>query len=85
MPARSGIQYLQGLRERPGEVWLSGQRVADLASHPGLSCCTRSAALYDMQLDPEHLGEMTHRSTRSDQRVGMSFVTPQTQQDLEGG
>lgn len=89
MPARSGDQYLQGLRDRPGEVWLGGEQVADVTSHPGLGSGARSvAALYDMQLDPEHLEEMTYPLKRSEkgsgERVGMSFVTPRTQQDLEG-
>ena len=84
MPARSGDQYLQGLRRRPAEVWLGGQRVADVTSHPGLSSGARSvAALYDMQLDPEHLEGMTYPLPGSGERVGMSFITPRTQQDLE--
>jgi 4-hydroxyphenylacetate 3-monooxygenase len=85
MPARSGDQYLQGLRDRPGEVWLSGQRIPDVTAQPGLSSGARSvAALYDMQLDPQHLEEMTCPLPGSSDRAGMSFATPRTRQDLEG-
>ena len=53
MPVRTGEEYLQGLKERPPEVWVGGQRVKDVTSHPGFANGARSvAALYDMQNDP---------------------------------
>ena len=36
MPARTGRQYLNGLREQEREVWLGGERVKDVTTHPGL-------------------------------------------------
>ena len=35
MPARTGKQYLAGLREQEREVWLGGERVEDVTTHPG--------------------------------------------------
>ena len=35
MPARTGRQYLNGLREQDREVWLGGERVKDVTTHPG--------------------------------------------------
>ena len=53
MPARTGQEYISGLKERPREVWLNGERVKDVTTHPGLRNGVRSvAALYDMQHDP---------------------------------
>ena len=37
MPARTGQEYLNGLRDRPREVHIRGQRVADVTSFPGLA------------------------------------------------
>jgi 4-hydroxyphenylacetate 3-monooxygenase len=37
MPARTGRQYLEGLRSQEREVWLGGERVRDVTRHPGLS------------------------------------------------
>ena len=37
MPARTGRQYLNGLREQEREVWLGGERVKDVTTHPGLA------------------------------------------------
>ena len=54
MPARTGREYLQGLRDQEREVWLGGERVKDVTAHPGLRRGALSiAALYDMQHDPE--------------------------------
>ena len=36
MPARTGRQYLDGLREQEREVWLGGERVRDVTRHQGL-------------------------------------------------
>ena len=84
MPARTGEQYLQGLRERPPEVWVGGQRVEDVTSHPGLANGARSvAALYDLQHEPDLQDEMTYVSPSSGDRVGMSFLTPENLTDLE--
>ena len=54
MPARTGREYLNGLREQDREIWLGGERVKDVTTHPGLAGGARAiASLYDMQCDPE--------------------------------
>jgi 4-hydroxyphenylacetate 3-monooxygenase len=84
MPARTGKQYLAGLREQQREVWLSGERVKDPTTHPGLRNGARAiAALYDMQHDPELRDAMTYVSPSSGDRVGLSFIIPRTREDLE--
>ncbi|GAA1397543.1 4-hydroxyphenylacetate 3-monooxygenase, oxygenase component [Pseudonocardia kongjuensis] len=48
--ARTGREYLDGLRSRPREVWLGGRRVDDVTTHPGLAGTARTVAgLYDLQ------------------------------------
>ena len=60
MPARSGRQYLDGLRAQEREVWLKGERVRDVTAQPGLSGGAKAvAALYDMQHDPAMRDTMT--------------------------
>src|SRR6266404_3242194 len=84
MPARTGRQYLNGLREQDREVWLAGERVRDVTSHPGLKNGARAiAALYDMQHDPKLRDEMTYVSPTTGDRVGLSFIIPRTREDLE--
>jgi len=83
MPARTGAQFLQDLRERPRELWIDGERVADPVEHPAFRNLLRSlAALYDMQHDPAISDEMTYVSPTTGDRVGLSFLTPHTHDDL---
>jgi len=83
MPARTGAQYLAGLRERPRDLWLGGQRVTDPVEHPAFRNVVRSiAALYDMQHDPSARDAMTYRSPTTGDPVGLSFLTPRTHDDL---
>ena len=84
MPARSGQDYLKGLQEQPREIWLQGERVADVTTHPALRNGARAiASMYDMQHDPALRDTMTYISPSSGERVGMSFIIPRTQADLE--
>ena len=84
MPARTGQDYIRGLREQPREVWIDGERVKDVTTHPAFRGGVRSvAALYEMQHDPELKEEMTYRSPTSGDPVGLSFIIPRTMQDLE--
>ena len=84
MPARTGQEYINGLKEHPREVWIDGERVEDVTTHPALCNGVKSvAALYDMQHDPELREEMTYASPTTDDPVGLSFMIPQTVEDLE--
>src|SRR5437867_2033273 len=84
MPARTGEEYIKGLQQQECEVWLRGERVKDVTTHPGLANGVRAiASLYDMQHDPALRDEMTWLSPTSGERVGLSFVIPRTREDLE--
>ena len=84
MPARTGQEYINGLKEHPREVWIDGERVEDVTTHPALRNGVKSvAALYDMQHDPELREEMTYASPTTGDSVGLSFMIPQTVEDLE--
>ena len=81
MPARTGEQYLQGLRDAR-EVWLNGGRVDDVTQHTSLRQAARSvAALFDLQHaqadvclidDPAGAG-----------RINVSHVIPRSNEDLQ--
>jgi 4-hydroxyphenylacetate 3-monooxygenase len=84
MPARTGQEYLEGLRAQDRQVWLGGERVKDVTTHPGLANGARAiAALYDMQHDPGLRDEMTYVSPTTGDRVGLSFIIPRTREELE--
>jgi len=84
MPARTGAEYIKGLQDQEREIWLRGERVKDVTTHPGLANGVRAiASLYDLQHDPALRDEMTYVSPTSRERVGLSFVIPRTKQELE--
>ena len=84
MPARTGAEYIKGLQEHPREVWIDGERVDDVTTHPGLRNGVLSvAALYDMQHDPVMAEEMTFASPSTGDSVGLSYLIPRTMDDLE--
>ncbi len=81
MGARSGEQVIERLRENPREIYYQGERVEDVTTHPAFRRGVRSLAdLYDLQC--AHLDEMTYLSPTSGERVGLSFLTPRTRDDL---
>src|SRR3954467_10471976 len=83
MPARTGRQYLNGLREQERQVWLGGERVKDVTTHPGLAGGAHAiASLYDMQWDAKLHDEMPYVSPTSGGRGGLSFIIPRTQEEL---
>ena len=83
MPARTGREYLEGLRSQEREVWLGGERVHDVTTHPALASGARAiASLYDMQSEPQLKDMMTYRSPTTGSPVGLSFIIPRTQDDL---
>ena len=59
MPVRRGEEYLESLRDGR-RLWLMGERVEDVTTHPALAGCARSvAAVYDLQHDAAHRDLLT--------------------------
>ena len=84
MPARSGQQYVQRLKERPPALYLRGEKVTDPTTHPGLAGGVGTLArLYDLQHDPATADEMTYTSPATGDPVGLSFITPKSKEDLD--
>src|SRR5579883_2790065 len=83
MGARTGAEYLAGLKAARREVWIGGERVEDVTAHPAFRNGARSLArLYDMQHDPALREELTYADPETGERFGMSFLTPRTPDDL---
>ena len=82
MAVRTGKQYLEALRDGR-EVWLDGERVEDVTVHPKLARMAQTlAGLYDLQHDPALRDEMTFTSPSSGEPVALSYMVPQTHEDL---
>ena len=82
MAVRTGKQFLEGLRDGR-EVWLEGERVEDVTAHPKLARMARTLAdVYDLQHDPQLRDDMTFDSPSSREPVALSYIVPQSQDDL---
>src|SRR4051794_27005930 len=82
MGARNGAAYLERLHD-DRDVWIDGERVADVTRDSRLGRGVHSiAALYDLQLDPRRIDQMTYVSPTSGDRVGLSHIEPRSIDDL---
>ena len=62
---RSGKEYLDGIRDGR-RIFLDGEVVGDLTTHPGFSGVAQAiAALYDLADSPEHRELLTFPSPTS--------------------
>ena len=84
MPARTGAEYIARLQECPPDIYMRGEQIKDVTTHPGLRNGVHTIAkLYDLQHDPALQDVMTYVSPTSGDRVGLSFITPQSSRELE--
>ena len=82
MPIRRGEEYLESLRDGRC-VWLMGQQVEDVTTHPALAGCARSvAAVYDLQHDPTHQDLLTMPSPTTGERVSLAYLLPHSVDEL---
>src|SRR5690606_9182094 len=82
MAARTGKEFLEGLRRRPPTIYLNGERVKDPTTHPATAGIARSIAeLYDLQHRRDLVDVMTYE-VEGVGRVGTSFLETRTKEDL---
>lgn len=79
---RSGADYIEGLKDGRG-VYIDGERVEDVATHPAFSDAVRSVAnLYDLARAPETTDVLTYPSPTTGEPVNVSFMIPRSAEDL---
>lgn len=77
---RRGKDYLRGLQD-DREVWIGGQRVADVTNHPGLDRGAHTlAGFLDKQFDPDLQDKLTY--VEQGKRYGLSHLIPKTKEDV---
>ena len=83
MPARTGEQFLRGLKD-DREVWLGGERITDAASHPALSGAAHSiAAVFDLQHARADVCLMPDPETG--EAINVSHMIPRSRETWSGG
>ena len=60
MAVRTGTDYRKRLRDHSSQVWLRGERVDDVTTHPSLErIASTIASLYELQHDTAHRDVLT--------------------------
>ena len=82
MAIRTGKEYLDGLRD-DRQLWLDGERVDDVTTHPGLSGFAQTMAdVYDLQHDDRYRDLLTMESPTSGDLVSLGYVLPKSIDEL---
>ena len=80
MPARTGKQFLKGLRGAR-EVWVDGERVSDVVDHPKLSGAAHALAeVFD--LHHEHAEVCLMPDPETGEPIPVSHMIPRSREDL---
>jgi 4-hydroxyphenylacetate 3-monooxygenase len=79
---RTGAEYLRSLKDRR-QIFLDGERVKDVTTHPAFSGAARSIAnLYDIAAAPDLRERMTFPSPKTGAPVQRAWQIPRSHADL---
>ena len=82
MAARTGEEYLKGLRRTDRELWLGDERVDDVTTHPALAGAARALAdVFDRQ--HEFAAECLMPDPSTGEPVNVSHMIPRSKEDLQ--
>lgn len=81
MGARTGAQFLDGLRKTAREIWVDGEKVGDVTSHPKLRGGAESlAAMFDRQ--HAYAAECLYPDPEAGAPTNVSHMIPRSKDDL---
>jgi len=84
MGIRTGAQYIEAVKSRQPEVWMSGRKITNVFEEPVFKRpILEMANLYDMQHDPKYQDQITHICEETGERVNNAFLVPKNYEDLQ--
>ena len=82
MGARTGEEFLQGLRGTKRELWLGGERVDDVTAHPRSPAAAQTlAGVFDLQ--HEFPDECLMPDPETGEPINVSHMIPRSIDDLK--
>ena len=80
--AMTGARYIESLNDGR-EVWLDGEKVKDVTTHPAFSGMVNELArIYDVQNSDERRDQMTFISPDTGNRCSVSWLLPKSHEEL---
>jgi 4-hydroxyphenylacetate 3-monooxygenase oxygenase component len=81
--AMTGARYIDSLKDGR-EVWIDGQKVHDVTTHPALTGMAHELArIYDLQHTAAYQDQMTFISPETGHRCSLSWLLPRSREDLQ--
>ena len=81
MGARTGSQFLEGLRKTKREIWVDGEKIEDVTTHPKLRGGAESlAAMFDRQ--HAYAAECLFTHPQTGEPTNVSHMIPRSKDDL---
>ena len=81
MAARTGRQFLEGLRRTRREIWVDGERVEDVTAHPKLAGGAQSlAAIFDRQ--HAYAADCLYVDPQTQEPTNVSHMIPRSREAL---
>ncbi len=81
MGARTGAEFLEGLRRTKREIWVDGERIDDVTAHPKLRGAAASvAAMFDRQ--HRYAKECLFTDPETGEPTNVSHMIPRSKEDL---
>jgi 4-hydroxyphenylacetate 3-monooxygenase len=81
--AMTGQRYIESLKDGR-EVWLDGEQVQDVTTHPAFTGMVHELArIYDLQHTEAYRDQMTFVSPETGTRCGVSWLLPRCREDLQ--
>ncbi|MCK5749933.1 MAG: 4-hydroxyphenylacetate 3-hydroxylase, partial [Oricola sp.] len=72
MANRNGREFIEHLRKHPREVWVNGERVDDVTTHPAFAASVEQlAGMYEMQHAPETRDKLTYVVPETGERASL--------------
>jgi 4-hydroxyphenylacetate 3-monooxygenase len=82
MGARTGEEFLKGLRSRKREIWLGDERVDDVTEHPSLAGAANAlAGVFDLQHD--YPDDCLMPDPETGEAINVSHMIPHSKEDLK--
>ena len=82
MGARTGAEFLKGLRATRREIWLNDERVDDVAEHPHFAQVARTVASW-FDLQHEHPDDLLIADPETGEPINISHMQPRSVPDLQ--